>query len=237
MPIRTPTNLPPASKTRAKWFRDFEPVERQLEALRSFFPCLAAPRCRPDLETDRDTSRYTTGWLVLPKWSHVAPSYAAAVAVVENLLERSPVRRFYNLSRGALGHSYLRQSERTRRLQATIDETQPGDVFILPSQLGAGLPGVSMRKATAAFARDEFGLGVFEVGIALLTHERLLGSAGQARIVCAGDVYAPYAANVGGSSGRFNSSMFFGVMGGVVLGEIPQSSSHANVGIATAYIR
>ena len=83
----------------------------------------------------------------------------------------------------------LRVTARTQRALCTIVEKQPGDILLIPAQLGMRHRGKSVRRACEVFVRGEFGLTSLMVGSILLTHPGRISLVDQLNMHCAGDEY------------------------------------------------
>lgn len=129
------------------------------------------------------------GWFAVPRWQAVAGTYNEAVEIAVAKMDAS--RRFYNYRKGQLGPNYLRLSARTSAMLDRVAETQPGDILIIPLQLGDLHKGESVRRAREIFYAGEFGLGSFHVLSVALVHPKRLVRFDELDMDCAGDEYAP----------------------------------------------
>ena len=128
------------------------------------------------------------GWFAIPKWQAIARTYGEAVEKMLSLLGH--IRPLENWREDHLGEKYLRQSERSERMFATICEQQMGNIILFPAQFGLSHRGRSTRRARKVFVDNEFGLGAFSSGCMLLTHsKREQVDFGQIHIDCPGDEY------------------------------------------------
>lgn len=147
------------------------------------------------------------GLWVIPSIQQIAPSscehpYNYAVDLV---LERMGKRReFTNWRQGRTGHLYLRQSERTIRFLDQLVSTQGGEFTpVVPAQFGIKHRGESVDYACEDATDNEFLLGVYPIGVMLLTHPEREQVWEQLHIDCGGDEYAP------DGDGRFVSAPIF----------------------------
>jgi len=140
------------------------------------------------------------GWFAVPRWQAVAGTYNEAVELAVAKMDAS--RKFYNYRTGQLGPNYLRLHARTSAMLDRVAETQPGDILIIPLQLGDLHKGESVRRAREIFYAGEFGLGSFHVLSVALVHPKRLVRFDELDMDCAGDEYAP----VGGSV--FSGSLY-----------------------------
>jgi len=129
------------------------------------------------------------GWFAVPRWQAVAGTYNEAVEIAVSKMDAS--RKFYNYRSGQLGPNYLRLHARTSAMLDRIAETQPGDILIIPLQLGELHKGESVRRAREIFYAGEFGLGSFQVLSVALVHPKRLVRFDDLDMDCAGDEYAP----------------------------------------------
>ena len=130
------------------------------------------------------------GWFAIPKWQTLAPTYGEAVDKVLAMIASK--RKFYNYRDGQLGAEYLRQHAKTVKMfQKLGDEQKDHDILVVPAQFGLRHRGRSVRRAREVFTANECGLGVFAIGIMLLTHPERLVKWEQLHVDCAGDEFSP----------------------------------------------
>lgn len=153
----------------------------------------------PGIKTTIDESLVKTplpegaeGWFAIPRFELLNPSYNAAASKILVILEKR-IKKFSS-DWSYLGPAHLRQTEREKWFWRKIGKKQKKhDVLLIPAQFGLRHRGRSARRACAVMNSvinsREFGLGVFAVGIMLLTHpERLsISSDLHLGIDCPGD--------------------------------------------------
>jgi hypothetical protein len=202
------------------------PVAEQVSRLRGLFPELGPA---DEIVVARALPDGAEGWLALPRWECLAPSYGEAVTRVVAALERT--RPFRNRLSGELGEGLPRQTDRTTKMLAELLQRQKRDVLLVPAQLGLRHRGRSARRAIEMLAPGEFGLGALHVAAALLTHPERLTEGHQLRIDCLGDTYGidevPLFSFANGrlefcANYRGDASSFFGAATGFVgwIGEL-----------------
>ncbi len=181
-----------------------KPITEQIEAIAKLFGLdgTAAYVYAKNLEANKaELPEGAEGWFAIPRFEAVAKTYGEAVEKVLGLVGKS--RKLQNWREGQLHERYLRQSERTKQMFATLAESQSGDILIVPAQFGFLHRGQSVRRARETFAEHEFGLGAFAVGTLLLTHPEREVEWEQLHIDCSGDEYSPDA------DGRFVNAPLF----------------------------
>ena len=169
------------------------PVNEQVKVLRQFFPELGSfdeQVMEEELSDDID-------WFAIPRWQKIASSYHEAVKVV--------LKHVYDIRIGKFNDSYiedrlssehLRQSDRKIQAIDLIGEHQNShDILLIPAQFGIRHRGRSVRRVREILDSNEFGLGIYEVGIMLITHLGRLHhyskDQGKGLIMdCAGDEYS-----------------------------------------------
>ena len=174
-----------------------KPVEAQVEVLRKICPKLNIGGWVAQFE--RAVTPGAEAHFVIVRWQVLAPSYGEGLE--KELFPALHAQRngaFYNYRNGELGPEQLRQHERTVRMLARLDADQPGDVLVVPAQLGLRHRGRSVRRAREVFVVNEFGLGAFHVGCILLTHPEREVQWEQLHMDCPGDEFSPKA------DGRFS---------------------------------
>ena len=142
-----------------------------------------------------------TGWFAIVRWEAISQSYGEAL---ENVLARIAKQRpFKNYRKDALSQDHLRVSTRTQGFLDTLDKEQPGDILLIPAQLGTRHQEKPVRLAITSFTENEFGLTAFAAGCIALTHPERFQQASDLDITCSGDEYAPY------GDGNFSESLFY----------------------------
>lgn len=177
-------------------------IYQQIKILKKFFPGLdySLPRTIPKTLPTR-----AEGLFIIPRWQKIAPTYCGAVAIVLDKL--ASTRELDNHRENKLGKKYLRQNERTSRIERSIGIQQPGDIMVIPAQFGLRHRGQSFRRARKTLRGDEFGLGTFAAGCMLLTHPERFTRFNQLYVYVLGDEYDS------DRSGRFLWSPLFSFSG------------------------
>ncbi len=127
------------------------------------------------------------GYFVIPRWDKIAASYTLAVErVLAELIKRRP---FNEDTLTHLGSKFLRQHPRAAEAFAKLQASQKGrDLLVVQAQFGARRRGESTNRARYDLHSWEFGLGLFAVGVMLLTHpERIGKSRDELNLLCIGD--------------------------------------------------
>lgn len=112
---------------------------------------------------------------------------------VDFVLERlNWERQLENCRRGETGHSHLRQSERSLRLWSQLTLVQGGGEMtpIIPAQFGRRHRGESANFTREDALDNEILLGVYHIGVMLLSHPEREQVWEQLHISCAGDEIA-----------------------------------------------
>ena len=174
-------------------------IAEQISILRQLFPGIGFA---DEKIAEHPLPPCAEGWFAIPKWQMIAPTYGEAVEkVLEALASR---RKFCNYRNGQLGPKHLRQRTRAVSMfQNLSDKQKDSDILVVPAQFGLYRKGRSVRRARKVFVGDEFGLGVFAVGIMMLTHPERLVRWEQLHVDCSGDEFAL------GADGDFSSALAF----------------------------
>lgn len=174
-------------------------ITEQTNILRQLFPGIGYA---DEKITDQPLSPYAEGWFAIPKWQTLAPTYGEAVLKVFAMIASK--RKFCNYREGQLGAEYLQQHQKTVKMFQKLDDEQKNfNILVVPAQFGLRHKGRSVRRAREVFIANEFGLGVFAVGIMLLTHPEREVQWTQLHIDCAGDEFRF------GADGQFDSALCF----------------------------
>jgi len=144
-----------------------DPV-KQVEILRGHFPGYNLPD--PSESPERNPFG-ANGCFAIPTWMVFGDTYAEAVESVMSklaeVLDRRPVPHFQ--IREVRPHGL-----RTDGCLHRILGRQARPVLLLTAQLGSRHAGKSAQRAVETFTTSEFGLGLCELAIALLTHPEAL---------------------------------------------------------------
>lgn len=171
------------------YFSGYQPknITQQTNDLRQLFPnCGFANEdlCAGQLP------HHAEGWSGAVPWQEIAPTYHGAVQIVLDLLKKVYGKKFWNWREDQLGPDHLQYLDGTEQAFARLRKQQEGyNLLILPTQLGERHKGRSVMRAEETYAKNEFGLDVFTVGVLLLTHPERLQHDKDLRIDCPGNRY------------------------------------------------
>lgn len=183
-------------------------ITEQTNILRQLFPGVGFA---DEKLAERPVPANAEGWFAIPKWQTIAPTYGEAVEKVLAKISETRKGKFKNWREGELGPDRLKQSARAEKMFQTLgDEQKDHDILVVAAQFGLRHRGSSVRRAREVMQVNEFGLGVFAVGIMLLTHPERLMNYDDLYVDCAGDEYAPEA------DGDFSDAPVFDFHGGEV---------------------
>jgi hypothetical protein len=169
-------------------------IDTQIKMLRKIFPDIGRPNqglLRQSKEGRMELPAGAEGWFAIPHWSKVANTYSKAVEIVRSLLNQAYNGRFNKYLQDQLGPQYLLETSKKLRAMEMLKQSQNEDILLIPAQFGVRHRGRSVRRACAVMNSCEFGLGIYEIGIMLLTHLNRLKHHNVLRIDCAGDEYRP----------------------------------------------
>jgi len=179
------------------YFSGYKPKEitKQINLLRKLFPGIGYA---DEKLAEQDLPPNAEGWFAIPRWEKIAPTYGRAVEKVIDLINQTRNHAFYNHAfffnsnfKEHLNSKYLRQSKKTREAFQKLGDKQKGyDILVVSAQFGLRHRGRSVRRAYEVMNANEFGLGVFAVGIMLLTHPKRLQHRKDLKIDCAGDEFS-----------------------------------------------
>src|SRR3989344_5429224 len=175
-------------------------ITEQTNILRQLFPGIGFA---DEKLADQPLPPNAEGWFAIPKWEKFAPTYGEAVEKVLAMIGSK--RKFYNYRDDQLGSDHLRQHAKTAKMfQKLGDGQKDHDILVVPAQFGLRHRGRSVRRAREVFMANEFGLGVYAVGIMLLTHPEREVQWEQLHVDCAGDEF-----NVSVSAVCFGRALYF----------------------------
>lgn len=162
-----------------------KPIETQVAILHELFPHLGSV---DEYQIPDIVPEGMEGYFAIPHWSIVAPTYVEAMHKAREILNTQ--RKFFSFHFGKDDSGILRETRKKEQLFDILRTEQSGKkLTIIACQFGARYVNCSVQDVRSQFAEYEFGLGVYEALILLLTHpERLTGSK-QLGIFCAGDEY------------------------------------------------
>ncbi len=184
--IQDLTFVSPSEPTYAypEGYRGVRPIEEQIERIQELFPgaswlydrSLARRPCPEGME----------GYFAFPCWRFIAHTYLDAVLIALEKLEATRSIEVY--IRDRLTKERYAQCERSKCAWEEIEARQTNrSLYLLPAQFGLRYQGRSVLEATAGFVPGEFGLGLFETIIMLLTHPDRLSRYTDLGIYSAGD--------------------------------------------------
>lgn len=209
-----------------------EGIDEQISCLRKLFPDIGS--------ADEKIAKQmfpsgASGWYAIPDWKKIAPTRGEAIKKVLTLIKKKRNGKFLNYLEGRLNSKHLQQKERSIAMWRGIEEEQKGhDIFIVAAQLGSvSLRGSSLPDRQYVFDDDEFGFGIYEVGIILLTHHRhLMNSYNDLWIKLIGDEFSCT------GDGKFKRTPFFCFISGKLrLGADIFKSMDDNCGQASGFLQ
>ena len=181
-------------------YRTPVPIADQITILRRHFGRISLASC------DQSVARAempcgAEGWFAIPRWQILGDTYGEALDRVLAAIGKSRGLHFSNYRPGSLCSIVLREGTRKVSAFEAIADAQAGkDILVLAAQFGARHRGRSVRRARVVMDDTrEFGLGVFEVAIMLLTHPNRLAQTHDLWIHAPGDEYST---NIGRSYKR-----------------------------------
>lgn len=139
------------------------------------------------------------GWFAIPHWSKVGNTYQEALAKVLGLLEKNCGGEFNGYGDYRQGILIkLREARKKARAMEYLQNDQNAGIVLVPARFGDHhlRRDYSVRKfrspnrARAVMEKQEFGFGVYETGIMILTHFNLMKKYGDMYIACLGDEFA-----------------------------------------------
>jgi hypothetical protein len=170
----------------------------------------------------------TEGWFAIPDWHVIGITYNDAVSAVIEALDCRLHGKFINfLDEKQLGSKYLREYPRKQKFFAKVAQQQKEhdvNIWLIPAQFGIRFRGDSSRRAALLMEqfKCEYPLGVFEIGVMLLTHPERLRGENPLFINCAGDAFS-----LNGRKDEFYSSLQFGSSCHMLsLGETAENRGH-----------
>lgn len=205
-------------------------IADQVARLRQLFPRLGAAQ---EQIASRRLPCNAEGWFAIPHWGKIGRVYGEAVKNVFSLLRRTRGGWFYNRREDCTGSNRLVQHPHTVAMEAKLRVEQDShDILVIPMQFGLRHRGRSVRRAHKVMGANEFGLGVFAVGIMLLTHAERLQHDDDLWIDCGGDQYDDPE-----SVGRFSHVPYYGLQGGELRFDAYWSHrAHVNYGTASGFV-
>lgn len=123
-------------------------------------------------------------WVLIPDWTLFASTYARAVAIVFDAINRFSLNQFHD---SGIGPEKIKLSTMTEKGFHKIRKEQ-SSMRIVPIQIGQRYRGLEPDRAIKLFREDEFPLDVFSIGIILLTHPEILDDERDPSIICVGNM-------------------------------------------------
>lgn len=128
------------------------------------------------------------GFFAIPHWSSIGRSYLGAVGRVIMLLRQLYGGHFQNWIKRQAGSKYLCEGMMKMDAMETLQQAQNADILIIPAQFGVRYSNFCANRVLSGMQQNkEFGFGVYETGIMLLTHPERLQDTSAMRIGCIGD--------------------------------------------------
>lgn len=197
-------------------FRDYKytPLIDQIKYLQNSFSSLN--NVNGNIASIWQIPANSDGNFAMPDWRKIAPTYGAATNKVLVLIKNQCSGKFKNYLEDRLGsEAHNRQGEQSVRAWEIIRKEQNTDIYILPARVGLrrSLDHIDINKLpniNNASKFEIFELGLFEVGIILLTHPTRLKSFQDRWIRCGGNEFCCKA------NGRFNRRPFFSFISGKI---------------------
>lgn len=152
---------------------DAKKIDDQLLILNKHFPKLET--ISKVYHFDKNSTEGKPNIFIIPDWEKVSTSYGSACEIILNILisihgsnfSTSKVNEFFTWD-------IKPTLELTRGIYKLKEIQKNSDYLIFNCNLGLKHAGKSARRALATFKDNEFPLGVFEVGVILITHPELL---------------------------------------------------------------
>lgn len=129
-------------------------------------------------------------YFVIPRYELISDNYCRAVIFVLSLLGQVTRFEMNNILKIDLERKVisLKQSKRTRKGRNELARQQQGhSLLIYPAGFGRRYRFSSVAKVRAVMDKNEFGLGIYEVGVMLLLHPERLTHTHDLWIDCCGD--------------------------------------------------
>lgn len=179
------------------------------------------------------------GWFAVPSlrglnkkyFPHVSDPdeiYCKSLKLAHVKLKES--RNFYAYLPGGISKERLRILPSTLRGLGQIENSQKGDILVIPAQLGLKHRGESPSLAKDTYSPNEYGLDSFSLCAILLTHPERLAGWNELGIECPGNVFDYY------KSGLFTHTPTYSLRGtGVRAYHLWNWDGYANYGSATFY--
>lgn len=186
-----------------------KPLADQVRRLHELFPSIGGTN--PDYQAKIESGEIplpegAEGWFAIPNLPAIHPSYSMAASHMLAVLGNT--RKLTNYLEGRVNSDRFRRTKRTEEMLAKLSELQGNpEILIMPGQFGkrhAGRSSVRCARYVIGGTQNEFGLGVYEVAVMLLTHPERLVHYDNLWIHCPADDY-----DHGGIWGRVSPSFHF----------------------------
>ena len=211
--------------------RRVKSLKTQVNTIRRFFPDIGFADMKL---AERPLPPYAEGRFAIPKWETIAPTCAEAVQKVFSLLAMK--RSFQSYCVLGDGEERLVPESRTVAMFQKLADEQTGfDILVVPAQFGLKYAGLSVSAARSAFAENECGLGLFAVGIMLLTHPEREVRESHLHVDCAGDNYFRHRGDFWAVP-FFSSCEYGGGKKTLVVDSDGESNNCQNAGSASAFL-
>ncbi|KKT81716.1 MAG: hypothetical protein A2V96_02795 [Candidatus Yonathbacteria bacterium RBG_16_43_6] len=217
----------------ASGYRKPKSIPEQVNTLCGVFPHITRELLGTSTTT-KPVPAFAEGLFVIPHWGLIAQTYASAVLAALEELEAVRGSKICKYYRGEIGSENFRRNFNTERALRSIhggDEDWWHKVFTIPAQFGIQYRGASSHWAKRTFTKCEFGLGLFEVIIMLITHPERLSCNDDLWIECPGDSYSFTPDN------DPLSTPFLNIIDGEIgVGTVPTYEPGARYGSATLFL-
>jgi hypothetical protein len=178
--------IKPAEGIKFPWEYERKVLREQEEILFKLFPRMSG------VHAEYEEGIIPKGFnsYAMPRWESIAPTYGSAVRVVFGLLRKMHGKRFRNFRGRNIGVKYLRQRPETVAAFDTLSRQQENnDMLVVLLQSGSEWLGKAPRHLLPRLRKREFPLGVFHIGVLLLTHPERFARHRTIWIDCIGDEY------------------------------------------------
>ncbi len=220
--------IAPSKYGYASGYRKPKSIQKQAEILSKVFPLLSHQLLNVPIFEQKELG-FTEGLFVIPHWLLIAQTYHDAVLTALERLREIRGGRVYQYSFGKMRSNYLSRGSSTERAFKIIGgERWWSRVVTIPAQFGIDYRGVSSQWAKRMFREREYGLGLFEVIIMLITHPERLDNNDDLWIECPGDSYAVIA-----EKDPINTPFVNIIDGEIGIGSVPSNEPGARYGSAT----
>lgn len=145
---------------------------------------------------ERNLPAGAEGIFIIPRWWAIASTHNEAIRIMLAELSQATNGRFTDYTRGLIVTPGHLREEALKANNFLGEAKKCGDYLAFPAQFGLMHRGRSVRRACEVMSRTgQFGLGVYETAVMLLTHSNRLVSFEDLYIDCAGDEVEPSTVN------------------------------------------